>query len=560
MRTDDLSIGRSASRIGRHSNLSRVLRAGMIALLLAVPAAHGGTTFGPQQLIAIPEMNGPVTAVAADLDGDGDQDVLAASIIDDKMAWYENTDGQGNFGPQRIIGTTGAGSGSVFAADLDGDGDQDVLSAARTGNAILWYPNTDGKGAFATSPLIVDAAVDAGSALAADLDGDGDLDVLATARGENTLAWYANDGAGHFGSLQRISDATYAVERVAAADLDGDGDLDLFCSGESALNRGAAIYKNTDGKGTFGQRYWVDRWGAAADAVFVADLDGDADLDALSASAAEGTLTWYKNRDGSGPSDDTIIAERYWGASSVFAADLDADGDLDLLSTRSSGGTVEWFTNTDGKGSFGSAQVIDDRAWGATSASAADLDGDGDLDLLAAANRDDAISWYENTEGTGQFGPPRPITASVSSAAELTAADVDADGDPDLLSTSSYDGELVWYENSGGPKHFGPPRHIADDVMQLHRLAAGDLDGDGDADLLASSPNGGTVAWYANSDGLGDFRLRQVIQIDANLAKAKFLHISDKGHRIPGTFPFRLNRGGRTHPAFLEKHCPCAYR
>ena len=83
---------------------------------------------------------------AADLDGDGDVDVLSASWNDDKIAWYENTDGLGDFGPERIISTSADGAYSVFAADLDGDGDVDVLSASLFDDKIAWYENIDGLG------------------------------------------------------------------------------------------------------------------------------------------------------------------------------------------------------------------------------------------------------------------------------------------------------------------------------------------------------------------------------------------------------------------------------
>ncbi|MBK9461508.1 MAG: VCBS repeat-containing protein [Sphingobacteriales bacterium] len=72
----------------------------------------------------------PKSVYAADLDNDGDMDVLSASSGDDKIAWYEN-DGSGNFGTQQIITTDANGATSVYAADLDNDGDMDVLSASR---------------------------------------------------------------------------------------------------------------------------------------------------------------------------------------------------------------------------------------------------------------------------------------------------------------------------------------------------------------------------------------------------------------------------------------------
>ena len=86
--------------------------------------------------------DGAESVYAADLDDDGDMDVLSASSDwkSSKIAWYEN-DGTGLFGPQQVITTTADGAESVYAADLDGDGDMDVLSASFYDDKIAWYEN-----------------------------------------------------------------------------------------------------------------------------------------------------------------------------------------------------------------------------------------------------------------------------------------------------------------------------------------------------------------------------------------------------------------------------------
>jgi len=71
----------------------------------------------------------PISVFSADLDGDGDMDVISASENDDKISWYAN-DGAGSFGAQQVISTSADGARSVYACDLDGDGDMDVLSAS----------------------------------------------------------------------------------------------------------------------------------------------------------------------------------------------------------------------------------------------------------------------------------------------------------------------------------------------------------------------------------------------------------------------------------------------
>ena len=115
-------------------------------------------------------------------------DVLSASNYDDKIAWYENTDGQGTFSAQKTITTQTDGAWSVYAADIDGDGDVDVLSAASFDDKVAWYENTDGQGTFVKTHQ----ANGAWSVYAADLDGDGDIDVLSASASDKKIAWYEN--------------------------------------------------------------------------------------------------------------------------------------------------------------------------------------------------------------------------------------------------------------------------------------------------------------------------------------------------------------------------------
>ena len=164
-------------------NRSCITQTGLVLLLVVstfCPALYAG--FKPEQHVIVQsETNGPTSVYAAELDGDGDLDVLSASSEDNKIAWYAN-DGTSHFGPQQVITTDANGASSVYAADLDGDGDLDVLSASSGDNKIAWYAN-DGKGQFGPQQVITTAADGANCVFAADLDGDGDLDVLSASAG-----------------------------------------------------------------------------------------------------------------------------------------------------------------------------------------------------------------------------------------------------------------------------------------------------------------------------------------------------------------------------------------
>ena len=147
--------------------------------------------FGAEQVITN-NVLGILSVFAIDIDNDGDMDILSASLSDDKVAWYENLDGLGNFGSQQIITTSLGGQNTVYAADLDNDGDIDVLSSAPGDNVIAWYENLDGLGDFGTPQIITTDIVGARGVFATDIDNDGDIDVLSVSSTDYKLAWYEN--------------------------------------------------------------------------------------------------------------------------------------------------------------------------------------------------------------------------------------------------------------------------------------------------------------------------------------------------------------------------------
>ena len=127
--------------------------------------------------------DGAKSVYAADLDGDGDIDIVSASGIDDKIAWYEN-DGAQNF-TEHVITDTANVATSVYAVDLDGDGDMDVLSGSYSGYNIIWYEN-DGNESFTGHVIQESGPGSSRSVYASDLDGDGDMHVL-TGLSDNIL-------------------------------------------------------------------------------------------------------------------------------------------------------------------------------------------------------------------------------------------------------------------------------------------------------------------------------------------------------------------------------------
>ena len=174
----------------------------------------------------------------------------------------------------------------------------------------------------------------------------------------------------------------------------------------------------------------------------------------------------------------------------VIAADVDKDGDLDILSASFGDDRIDWYEN-DGQQAF-TAHSISTSADFASSVEVADVDGDGDLDVLSASTLDDKIAWYEN-DGSEGFSE-RVISTSAAGAYGVSAADIDGDGDLDVLSASFTDDSVVWYENDGS--QIFSAATLDSLASGAKSVTTGDVDGDGDFDVLAGIQSGGRITWY----------------------------------------------------------------
>ena len=392
------------------------------------------------------------------------------------------------------------------AADLDGDGHLDVLTALYEDDSVVWEQNLDGQGDFSADSRIIAQSIRAYSVAVADLDGDDFADVVAVSRVERDVAWYANVAAGTGFVARTIGPTASLPYAVFAADLDGDDHLDVLTTASS--DNSVSWYKNTDGNGAFGSRQFITEEAMSARAIYAADLDGDGDQDVLSASFADDKIAWYQNTDGLGNfGPQQVISIEAKGAQSVTAIDLDGDGDMDVLSASLNDNKIAWYRNVDGLGTFGPQEVITTDAIGARFVDVADLDGDGDMDVLSASSADDKIAWYENRDGRGDFGPQQVITTAANSAQIVRAFDLDGDGDRDVLSASSIDDKIAWYENTDARGTFGPQQVITTSADRARSVDAADFDGDGDLDVVSASFGNGAIVWYENrtvGDANGD--------------------------------------------------------
>jgi hypothetical protein len=460
--------------------------------------------------------NGANSVFAADLDGDGDMDMISASGNDDKIAWYENTDGLGTFGPQQIISETVPGASSVYAADIDGDGDIDILAASYLDNTISWFAN-NGQGVFGSRQIVSTLANGASSVYANDVDGDGDMDVFSASALDDKIAWYENiNGQGSFGTQQVISiNFDYPLD-VVAGDIDGDGDMDIL-SGSRYSNSRVAWFKNTNGQGNFVFQQELSTDIAYCRGAVLADIDGDGDLDIVATSWVfpEDRIIWFENTNGQGNFNITPqlvgLLDDNARPETVYATDFDNDGKIDIaLGTANEG--LSWFKNN-GLGTFGAIQIIDSEIRDVRTVLSSDIDGNGSQDILIAANRADRIAWHKNTNGQGNFGPTNVLAEinGANGARKVISVDLDSDGDKDILTVLTNDDRIAWQENLDGQGTFSELITIAPIENPLS-IFAGDIDGDGFVDVATlSNASNGKVVWYKNLDGNATFGTEQII-------------------------------------------------
>ncbi len=262
---------------------------------------------------------------------------------------------------------------------------------------------------------------------------------------------------------------------VALGDLDGDGDLDLV-----ACQAGGFRVHSNAGDGTFdgGVSYAPTSFDSID--VKLSDVDQDGDLDALFANRAAGgsVVLWRNAGNGTMALPTTFALETGANPRQLVLGDIDGDGDPDLISLNSAHDDVSVFRN-DGTGSYGPRYdlPVGDFPLAGT---AGDIDGDGDLDVVVALMDGDAVGVFVNV-GSGTFAPVVTFPTGLGPQG-IALGDLDGDGDLDLATGSVFQNAVCIHTNAGGV--FGP--FDAQPTTYLTRqVAIADLDQDGDQDIAA---------------------------------------------------------------------------
>jgi hypothetical protein len=462
----------------------------------------------------------------ADLDGDGDADLAVSNIRGEDVSIFRNNS-DGSLRPRIRFGVRGQPE-AVIGADLDGDEHTDlVVPGSEFINVLL----NEGNGLFAPARSFTAGAAPF-SAAVTDVDGDGRRDIVAANLGSGDLSVLRGDGGGNFAEAARVPTVPGPL-RISSDDLDNDGDVDLAIGSndtkalaihlhsdgeleeplllEIAEIPGAFATGDIDGDGdsdiavTLGSTvHFLLASGAtiAAEQVYVqgmsarqqlilSDIDGDRDIDLITRSGSSVIV----QRRGS----DEYVAEDPHLSADVAVADLDLDGLVDLTGVDSRLLSVRLQLDGGGFVPHGEALAGDQ----ARHATAADLNGDGDIDLVVVT---EGLALFEN-DGTGRphAGPrletdPFPIAAA--------CGDLDGDGDQDIAAIHSTTPRVVIFFNRGEGVFPVLPDSRVDVGNQQSALALADVEGDGDQDLLCTAWVPGfpsKVLTVSRNDGSGIF-------------------------------------------------------
>jgi len=450
--------------------------------------------------VLITDANHIKMVTASDVDSDGDLDIIAAASDDNTVRFFENDGKPTPTFTQGIVTNTAVGARSVHLADFDRDGDLDLAVASRNDNVIMLYLNTAiHRSALIESQRIVNTYSQSRSVAAADIDGDGRVDIVSTAN--NVVAWHRNEGGSPPNFVSNVIDAGFQGGRwVTTGDLDGDGDIDVI-AGDRTTHR-IVRYENLlrqTGSVSFSPLVIATDAMRVRD-INVADLDNDGDLDLYSATDGDDTVAWYENLDGSGAAwAKRIVSQSIKYPRSTYAADLDGNGWLDLMAASAKDDSVTIFRQL-ARGVF-TQETIYDRADGAQFIYADDIDGDTDMDIIVSSELDNTIAWFANRLVAGRGFERFVVSDSANGVHAAITGDMDADGDKDIIAAIEYSDQIVWYENGGGFTPTWTPHLVSPFTDAAHGVFGSDLDSDGDLDILSASRGDGKVAWYENRGG-----------------------------------------------------------
>ncbi|MEC7566947.1 MAG: FG-GAP-like repeat-containing protein [Planctomycetota bacterium] len=358
---------------------------------------------------------------------------------------------------------------------------------------------------------------------ALDIDQDGDLDITsADYTPHNRMYLYQNSGTGNFTKHTIHQNDPSRLERHALGDIDGDGDQDMVVV--KNLDGHLIWLENTEPDKPFNlwKRHLLTARLPGAYDVVLGDFDEDGHLDVSASSWIHGNqFSWFRNP--GNPSSATwskySIETGLSETRTMRAADFDGDGDVDLLGTSRQDHQVIWYEKTlnANKTVSWTKHLVDDQSKFPVHGNPADVDGDGDMDIVMALGfyfkpglkttsasnqiQDNQIVWYENrVNSRSGLWKKHQIAPRFDDAFEAVSGDLDGDGDMDVVATSWRNpGRIAWFENRGDSNPRWVQHLLKTNWRSANQVLVADLNGDGRLDIAACAEHGSNeLRWWRN--------------------------------------------------------------
>ncbi len=446
---------------------------------------------------------------AGDIDGDGDTDIVYSAILTYNggqesanvrvVVCFNNGNGTWTRGWQlKATSSTVVESPEVKLADLDRDGDLDLIET-QNGVRVHWNP---GNGDFSGAPVSLFSSYKQVPELeVADFDGNGwpDIAVFGDVAGldpdfplwlTGRLTMLSNDGGTFTAATVMTLPTSRTFEETSVADVNEDGKPDLVVT-RSRYDGGRDLHWHRNTGSGFAAPVLLQEFPDLFPAFVTGDLDEDGHPDILLSTHLDGA-SWMRGN-GTGafyPPAVLQASASTAGPSGIGAGDMDGDGDLDLLI---SGALLENLAPHKGC----DAQVVafsGINPSGTVDLTVGDVNNDGKEDLILADGGAQRLRWYAGN-GTG-LDVPAPISTGNLTPLGVAAGDFNGDGWTDLVWTTN---GLMSQAISSNGSGFSWIFSSAANMTGITAIEARDMDRDGDTDILSISPSAGLVRIHANN-------------------------------------------------------------
>ncbi len=409
----------------------------------------------------------------SDLDGDGIDDVVLQS---DQVSFMRGLAG-GELEPETSLFSLGADPLGMLFADLDSDGDQDIVVHHEPANrSYLQILLNAGNAAF-PNPLRVEMDEVSNSLRIADLDADGDLDLVASTTGafEEEPSVFLNDGDGTFPVSGQVS-LSGRHSNLDLGDLNGDGIPDIVTANQYSDDFSVHL---GNGDGTYATPMTYGMGEEYVPLIALADLTNDGITDVIAMYRSLDRVDIYPGL-GNGLLGLPISQVLPSHPNRFAVGDIDLDGDLDMVVSHFTDNLVSVQAN-DGTGSLSQVGLIQpaDQVWSVT---LGDLDSDGDSDLILGSKAD-MLHIYSN-DGSGSFVALVDLDMP-NTPREAHIADLNHDGHPDIVSGLLHQLSVFYADGFGG---FEQAEHMFIEGSAMASVI-GDLDGNQSLDVAVMSEN-----------------------------------------------------------------------